>query len=269
MTTETDAGPNAIELATELTIAWLSNANTRASADDVPAFLATMRDSVLQLIGQPDAARVEEASSGLFTPAVSVRKSLASKEHIISMIDGKPYKTLRRHLGGHGLTAEEYRRRYNLKSDYPMVAEAYSGTRSTAPSNATVPSVPTASIPRTSYSLSVHRWRNSHGAPCRHLFGRKGSSRNGRSRENRAEYGQRVNACVLAANPLSRSECPTIWLMGPAEIKRVKAVLADPTITVEAQQMGVQPSTLYRHIRRGRSSLAKLSQTCLANGDPP
>jgi predicted transcriptional regulator len=129
MTTETDAGPSAIELATELTIAWLSNPNTRASAEDVPAFLATMRDSVLQLIGQPDAAGVEEPPADLFTPAVSVRKSLASKEHIISMIDGKPYKTLRRHLGGHGLTEEEYRRRYNLKADYPMVAEAYSAAR--------------------------------------------------------------------------------------------------------------------------------------------
>lgn len=45
------------------------------------------------------------------------------------MIDGKPYKTLRRHLSGHGLTPEEYRRRYNLKADYPMVAEAYSAPR--------------------------------------------------------------------------------------------------------------------------------------------
>ncbi len=45
--------------------------------------------------------------------------------------------------------------------------------------------------------------------------------------------------------------------MGPAEIKRAKAMLADPTITVEevAQQIGVQPSTLYRHIPGGRSSL--------------
>lgn len=129
MTTETDAGPSAIELATELTIAWLSNPNTRGSAEDVPAFLATMRDSVLGLIGQPDAAGVEEPPSYLFTPAVSVRKSLASKDHIISMIDGKPYKTLRRHLSGHGLTPEEYRRRYNLKANYPMVAEAYSAAR--------------------------------------------------------------------------------------------------------------------------------------------
>lgn len=47
--------------------------------------------------------------------------------------------------------------------------------------------------------------------------------------------------------------------MGPAEIKRAKAMLADPTITVEevAQQIGVQPSTLYRHIPGGRSSLAE------------
>jgi transposase-like protein len=46
--------------------------------------------------------------------------------------------------------------------------------------------------------------------------------------------------------------------MGPAEIKRAKAMMADPTITVEevAQQLGVQPSTLYRHIPGGRSALA-------------
>jgi DNA invertase Pin-like site-specific DNA recombinase len=45
--------------------------------------------------------------------------------------------------------------------------------------------------------------------------------------------------------------------MGPAEIKRAKAMLTDPTITVEevARQIGVQPSTLYRHIPGGRSSL--------------
>ena len=60
---------------------------------------------------------------------MSVRKSLASKDHIISMIDGKPYKTLRRHLSTHGLTPEEYRARYNLKPDYPMVSENYSQVR--------------------------------------------------------------------------------------------------------------------------------------------
>jgi len=63
------------------------------------------------------------------TPAVSVRKSLANPDHIISMIDGKPYKALRRHLSTNGLTPDEYRRRYGLKPDYPMVAANYSESR--------------------------------------------------------------------------------------------------------------------------------------------
>ena len=71
----------------------------------------------------------EAAPEAEFTPAVSVRKSLASKEHIVSLIEGKPYKTLRRHLATNGLTPEEYRARYNLKADYPMVAPAYSEAR--------------------------------------------------------------------------------------------------------------------------------------------
>ena len=129
MTTEIDTGPNAIELATELTIAWLSNPNTRVAAEDVPAFLTRMRDSITGLIDQSSTAVPHEATAAQFTPAVSVRKSLASKDHIISLIDGKPYKTLRRHLSGHGLTPEQYRERYNLKPDYPMVAEAYSEAR--------------------------------------------------------------------------------------------------------------------------------------------
>jgi predicted transcriptional regulator len=45
------------------------------------------------------------------------------------MIDGKPYKTLRRHLSTHGLTPAEYRARYGLEPDYPMVAPAYSEHR--------------------------------------------------------------------------------------------------------------------------------------------
>ena len=60
---------------------------------------------------------------------MTARKSLASKDHIISMIDGKPYKMLRRHLSTNGLTPEQYRERYNLKADYPMVAESYSEVR--------------------------------------------------------------------------------------------------------------------------------------------
>jgi predicted transcriptional regulator len=119
---------NSIELATELTIAWLSNPNTRASAEDVPAFLNRMHAAVDGL-ASPAPQKSETAAQPEYTPAVTARKSLASKDHIISMIDGKPYKTLRRHLATHGLSPAEYRERYGLKADYPMVAPTYSENR--------------------------------------------------------------------------------------------------------------------------------------------
>lgn len=119
---------NAIELATELTVAWLSNPNTRATAQEVPEFLKSMHDAVASL-SAPAATEPTAEEVPTHTPAVSVRKSLANPNHIISMIDGKPYKTLRRHLSTHGLTPAEYRERYGLKPDYPMVAPTYSEQR--------------------------------------------------------------------------------------------------------------------------------------------
>lgn len=127
MTEETKT--NLVELATELTIAWLGNPNNRVAPDEVPTFLRTMHTTISELSGGTGPASGSEDQAVEYTPAVSVRKSLASKDHIISMIDGKPYKTLRRHLATHGMTPEEYRQRYNLKSDYPMVAESYSAQR--------------------------------------------------------------------------------------------------------------------------------------------
>jgi predicted transcriptional regulator len=119
---------NTVELATELTIAWLSNPNTRTNADDVPAFLKSMHEAVAGLNGStaPE-AQAEPAQE--YTGAVTVRKSLANPDYIISMIDGKPYKTLRRHLSTNGMTPDEYRQRYGLKADYPMVAANYSESR--------------------------------------------------------------------------------------------------------------------------------------------
>ncbi|MDB5706141.1 MAG: transcriptional regulator [Sphingomonas bacterium] len=117
-----------IDLATELTIAWLGNPNSRVNAEEVPAFIQAMYATVTALAG-PGAIVAEPVTSAGYEPAVTERKSLGSKEHIISLIDGKPYKTLRRHLWAHGLTPDEYRARYGLKSDYPMVAPAYSEVR--------------------------------------------------------------------------------------------------------------------------------------------
>jgi len=125
--TTTEDSVNAVELAADLTIAWLSNPNTRATVEEVPAFLQSMHAAIAGLSGAASDAPAEAGET--FTPAVSARRSLASPEHIISLIDGKPYKTLRRHLSNHGLTPEEYRTRYNLKPDYPMVAPAYSERR--------------------------------------------------------------------------------------------------------------------------------------------
>ncbi|WP_366520843.1 MucR family transcriptional regulator [Sphingomonas sp.] len=100
---EDDPNFDTIDFAVQLTTAWLSNPNTRASETDVLAFLKDMHGAVDQLSrAEPDVKSADVANE--YTPAVSVRKSLASKDHIISMIDGKPYKTLRRHLAGHGLT---------------------------------------------------------------------------------------------------------------------------------------------------------------------
>jgi predicted transcriptional regulator len=127
MTDETSM--NAVELATELTIAWLGNQNNRVTAEDVPAFLRTMHTTLTELAGGTSATAPAEDAAPEYTPAVTARKSLASKDHIISMIDGKPYKALKRHLSGHGLTPEQYRERYNLKADYPMVSETYSAAR--------------------------------------------------------------------------------------------------------------------------------------------
>ena len=121
-TTSTDP----VELATELTIAWLANPNTKASSEDVPTFLQSMHQAVINLTTAP----IEQpAAEPEYTPAVTVRRSLSSKDHIISLIDGKPYKALRRHLSRHGLTPEQYRERYNLKPDYPIVSESYSQLR--------------------------------------------------------------------------------------------------------------------------------------------
>jgi predicted transcriptional regulator len=119
---------NAVELATQLTIAWLSNPNTRANANEIPDFLRTMHVAVTGLTGA-EVSSAEAAPDEQHVPAVSVRKSLASKDHIVSLIDGRPYKTLRRHLTRHGLTPDDYRQRYGLKPDYPMVAPAYAETR--------------------------------------------------------------------------------------------------------------------------------------------
>ena len=60
--------------------------------------------------------------------AVSIRSSI-KPDGLVSMIDGKKYQTLRRHISGHGYTPESYRDTFGLPRDYPMVSANYSETR--------------------------------------------------------------------------------------------------------------------------------------------
>lgn len=116
-----------IALATDLTIAWLANPNTRIEVDAVPAFLATMHKTVATL---GKAAIDYDQATSKFERDVSVRKSLADSEFIVSMINGRKFRSLKRHLSTNGLTPDQYRERYGLPPSYPMIAPAYSAARS-------------------------------------------------------------------------------------------------------------------------------------------
>jgi predicted transcriptional regulator len=122
---DTETKPNLTELTVDLLGAFVSNNNVRA--EDLPKLIAETH-AALAAIDAPAPAPDEEAAPE-FQPAVSVRKSLGSRDHIISMIDGKPYRSLKRHLSANGLTPDEYRQRYRLPASYPMVAPGYSEQR--------------------------------------------------------------------------------------------------------------------------------------------
>lgn len=117
-----ESSPDVTSLTVQLLSAYLAN-NTVAS-DDLAGLIATTRAALSAQVSVD-----EPAAEQTYEPAVSLRKSLSSRDHIISLIDGKPYKMLKRHLLGHGLSPAEYRARYNLPADYPMVAPAYSDRR--------------------------------------------------------------------------------------------------------------------------------------------
>jgi predicted transcriptional regulator len=120
------AEPEQTELTT-LTVDLLSAyfSNNTVDSGSLAGLIKTTHDALKDLNSATSA--VEAAPEHV--PAVSVRKSLSSPDHIISMIDGKSYKTLKRHLGTHGLTPAEYRDRYKLPRDYPLVAKSYSEHR--------------------------------------------------------------------------------------------------------------------------------------------
>ena len=97
-------------------------ANNHVPATEVPDAIQTVFDK-LSVLREPEDAKVE------LVPAVPVKKSVRD-DHIICLEDGKPFKILKRHLmADHGLTPEEYREKWGLAYDYPMVAPSYSRRR--------------------------------------------------------------------------------------------------------------------------------------------
>ena len=148
--------PDVAALTVQLLSAYLTN-NTVPS-EDLAGLIRSTRDALTQ--GALTRAQEEPET---FTPAVSARKSLASPDHIISLIDGKPYKTLKRHLMGHGLTPEAYRSRYNLPANYPMVAPLYAEHRRDIARKAGLgsrkPTVEVAAVPQVDAPLSPEATR--------------------------------------------------------------------------------------------------------------
>lgn len=93
---------------------------------DIPALMAMVGAQFDAITGT--AVEVPAETVTKMTPA-QIRKSI-TPDAIISFIDGKAYKTLKRHLTTHGLTVEDYKAKFGLPADYPTTAPSYSEARS-------------------------------------------------------------------------------------------------------------------------------------------
>ncbi|MGH1592210.1 MucR family transcriptional regulator [Methylobacterium phyllosphaerae] len=124
---EQEAGLNFTELAAEIVSAYVSN--NPVPPAELPALIAKVHGAVSGLATASGPSGVApDAGVEKPTPA-QVRKSVRD-DGIVSFIDGKAYKTLKRHLSAHGLDPRSYRDRYGLPADYPMVAPSYAEQRS-------------------------------------------------------------------------------------------------------------------------------------------
>lgn len=112
-----------VELAVDIVAAYVSNNSVPLT--DLPGLIEIVHGALNHLAGtgQRPNAPVEKLT------AVQIRKSITN-DHIVSFEDGKPYKTLRRHLTLRGLSPEAYRAKWGLPRDYPMTAASYSAQRS-------------------------------------------------------------------------------------------------------------------------------------------
>ena len=113
-----------LTLTAEIVASYLGNAS-HVQASEIPAIIKSVR-SALSEGSAPSPEAAEEASK---VDKRAIKKSITD-DALISFIDNKPYKTLKRHLSRHGHDMKSYREAYGLPSDYPSVAPNYSAARS-------------------------------------------------------------------------------------------------------------------------------------------
>ena len=113
-----------IRLAAEIVAAFVSN--NSLPRNELTELLATVNAAVRQL---SDAGASAPAEVEPLVPPVSIRKSV-TPDYLICLEDGKRFKSLKRHLATLGMTPEQYRDKWSLPADYPMVAPGYSAKRS-------------------------------------------------------------------------------------------------------------------------------------------
>lgn len=111
-----------VELSADIVSAYVSN--NPVSPAGVSELLASVYSALVGL-GSATAQPLPEPPK----PPVSVKKSI-TPDHLVSLEDGKPYKSLKRHLAVRGLTPDQYRTKWGLRADYPMVAPNYAEARS-------------------------------------------------------------------------------------------------------------------------------------------
>ena len=122
---EQASSSNYIELAADIVSAYVSN--NSVPVNDLPALLISVHTAIGGLVASGSPA-VDQDQTEKATPA-QIRKSI-THDALISFEDGRPYKTLRRHLTLRGLSPEAYRAKHGLPLDYPMTSAGYSAQRS-------------------------------------------------------------------------------------------------------------------------------------------
>jgi predicted transcriptional regulator len=120
---ESDASDSFIALTANIVSAYVSN-NTVPAAE-IPALISQVHSALSRVSSHQNVTFVEPLK-----PAVPVKKSI-TPEHIVCLEDGKKFKSLKRHLRTqYNMTPEQYREKWNLPPDYPMVAPNYAAARS-------------------------------------------------------------------------------------------------------------------------------------------